>query len=644
MCGIAGIFDLEAGAPVDRHLLQRMVDVLSHRGPDGEGLHLEPGVGLGHRRLSIIDLATGQQPLANEDDTVWVTFNGEIYNFGPLRAELEAADHAFDTHSDTEVIVHAWEQWGEACVERFNGMFAFALWDRNQGVLLLARDRLGIKPLHYAVTRDRKLVFASELKALLACPGVGRDLDPRSISDYFSLGYVPDPRTIFRDVAKLAPGHVLRVARGAPLAPRRYWDVEPTAGLRGLGDAALEERLRELIDDAVRFRRIAEVPLGAFLSGGVDSSGVVACMARQSADPVRTCSIRFDDPDFNEDRFGALVAARYGTDHKIEDVTVEDFGLLDTLVGVYDEPFADSSAIPTYRVCEMARKLVTVALSGDGGDEVFAGYRRYPWHLREERVRRLLPAALRARVFGTLGRAYPGLAWAPRFLRAKSTLLALAKPSVEGYFESVSILPAELQDALFTPAFRRSLGGYRTQDVLAEAYAAAPAGDALSRAQYADLKTYLPGDILTKVDRASMAHGLEVRVPLLDHRVVNFGLGLDPGQRLRGREGKSILKRALAPLVPRDVLRRRKMGFSVPLARWMSGPLRGRVDAALAGERLRALGIFDERVLKGLSDAHRAGERDHGATLWALLMFDGFLQACERRTAAPPAARVVTPA
>jgi asparagine synthase (glutamine-hydrolysing) len=445
-----------------------------------------------------------------------------------------------------------------------------------------------------------------------------------------SLGYVPDPRTIFRSVHKLAPGHVLRVPRGggAP-TPRRYWDVTPTEGLRGLSDAALEERLREVVDDAVRFRMIADVPLGAFLSGGVDSSAVVASMAERSQTPVKTCSIRFDDPAFNEDQFGRMVAERYRTDHNVEEVTVSDFGLLDTLVGTYDEPYADSSAIPTYRVCELARKHVTVALSGDGGDELFAGYRRYPFHLQEERVRGLMPGGLRSGLFGALGRLYPGLAWAPRFLRAKSTLLALSKSSAGGYFDSVSILPTELHGALFTHAFTRGLDGYRTQDLLAEHYAAAPADDALSRAQYTDVMTYLPGDILTKVDRASMAHSLEVRVPLLDHRVAEFGLGVDPGRRLRGGEGKAVLKRALEPRLPRDVLYRKKMGFSVPLANWISGPLRGRVEQAMKSERLRGLGVFDEGVLQGLVDAHCAGKRDYGATLWALLMFEGFLQTIE---------------
>lgn len=633
MCGLSGIFDLQGDAAIDRGLLQLMNDTMTHRGPDGDGLHLEGGVGLGHRRLSIIDLAGGHQPLSNAAGDLWITFNGEIYNYLELREELEAKGYEFKTNSDTETIVNGYAEWGEKVVERMNGMFAFAIWDRRRGELFIARDRVGIKPLHWAITSDRKLVFASELKALLAHPGVSRELDPRSIQDYFSLGYVPDPRTIFQSVHKLAPGHTLLVKRGETPSPKQYWNVEPTPGLHGLTDAQLEERLREALDDAVRYRMIADVPLGAFLSGGVDSSAVVASMAMRSKDPVKTCSITFDDPKFNEDEFGRMVAERYKTDHRVEEVTAQDFGLLDTLVRTYDEPYADSSAIPTYRVCQLARKHVTVALSGDGGDELFAGYRRYPFHLKEERVRGLLPSGLRSTVFGALGRVYPGLAWAPRVFRAKSTLLALAKSGIEGYFDSVSILPTELHGSLFSPSFQHSLDGHRTLDVLAREYDNAPVDDPLSRAQYTDIKTYMVGDILTKVDRASMAHSLEVRVPILDHRIVNFGLGVDPGRRLRGGEGKAVLKRALEPRLPNDVLYRKKMGFSVPMKSWIAGPLKDRVQAALSGDRLRSLGIFDDGVLQGLLDAHCAGRRDYGPTLWSLLMFEGFLESLEEPAA-----------
>ncbi|MBN2885571.1 MAG: asparagine synthase (glutamine-hydrolyzing), partial [Chromatiaceae bacterium] len=375
MCAITGILDLRGGRTVDADLLVAMNRVQFHRGPDEGGLHLEPGVGLAHRRLSIIDLSNGQQPLFNEDQSVVVTYNGEIYNFRELTEELRAAGHSFRTHCDTEVIVHAWEQWGERCVERFRGMFAFALWDRNQRSLFLARDRLGIKPLYYAFLPGDWLILGSELKALECHPGLSRALDERAIDDYFAYGYVPEPRTIYAGARKLAPGHWLRLEQGrAPGEPRAYWDV-PGAPLPALDEAEACEELRVRLREAVRLRLVAEVPLGAFLSGGVDSSAVVATMAGLSERPVKTCSIVFADPAFDESSHAARVAERYGAEHRAQQVDLDDISLIDRLGELYDEPFADSSALPTYRVCELARSAVTVALSGDGGDEILAGYR-----------------------------------------------------------------------------------------------------------------------------------------------------------------------------------------------------------------------------------------------------------------------------
>jgi asparagine synthase (glutamine-hydrolysing) len=624
MCGLVGIFDLRGERPVDEPLLGRMNERQRHRGPDEGGVHVEPGVGLGHRRLSIIDLASGQQPLYNEDGSVVIVFNGEIYRYADTAAELARRGHRFRTRSDTEVIVHAWEEWGEACVDRLRGMFAFALWDRNRRTLFLARDRLGKKPLYYARIADGHLVFGSELKSLLVHPGLDRTVDPRAVEDYFAYGYVPDPKTIFAGVAKLPPGHSLTVVRGRPVpTPRRYWDVafEPSLQVRE-SDAA-----RELIDrfrEATRIRMVAEVPLGAFLSGGVDSSAVVAAMAGVSADPVKTCTISFDDPAYDEARYAAEVARRYGTEHHVERVDPESFELLDTLTDVYDEPFADSSALPTYRVCQLARRHVTVALSGDGGDESLAGYRRYRWHTYEERVRRLLPAALRHGLFGLLGRLYPKLDRAPQVLRAKSTFESLARDSVDGYFHAVSTLGDPLRERLFAPGFRRELQGYRAAEVLREHAAAAPAKHPLSLAQYLDLKTWLPGDILVKVDRASMAHALEVRSPLLDHTLVEWLARLPPGLKVRGREGKYLFKKVLEPLLPHETLYRRKMGFSVPLARWFRGPLRERVRESLLGPVLGASGWFDRAFLEHLIDAHEAGVRDYSVPIWSLLMFEAF--------------------
>ncbi|WP_018144826.1 XrtA/PEP-CTERM system amidotransferase [Thioalkalivibrio sp. AKL6] len=626
MCGITGIFDLRDRQPINRSLLEAMNETQFHRGPDEGGVHLEPGVGLAHRRLSIIDLSGGQQPLFNEDETVVVTYNGEIYNFPELTAELQQAGHRFRSHCDTEVIVHAWEEWGEACVQRFRGMFAFAVWDRNRDTLFLARDRLGIKPLYYSALADGHLIFGSELKALMAHPGMPRHMDPHAVEDYFAFGYVPEPRSIFRGVHKLPPGHTLTVRRGQGnlSEPREYWDIP--FGDSGVADAAnAAEELTARLREAVDVRMVAEVPLGAFLSGGVDSSAVVAMMAGLSDDPVRTSSIGFADPAYDESRYARMVAERYHTDHRTQEVDPDDFALLDRLSGLYDEPFADSSALPTYRVCEQARRQVVVALSGDGGDENLAGYRRYRHHLAEERLRAPLPLGLRRAVFGTLARWYPKADWAPRPFRARATFQALARDSVEGYFQGVSILRDDLRAHLFSPAFRRSLQGYSAVEVLRRHAARAPTEHPLSLVQYLDMKTYLPGDILTKVDRASMAHSLEVRVPLLDHQLVEWTSGLPPDLKLRGAEGKYVLKKAMEPYLPEEILYRRKKGFAVPVAEWFRGPLRERMRAQVLGPRIADSGIFDMDYLKTLVDQHTSGARDHSPALWSLLMFEGFL-------------------
>ncbi|HNL98196.1 MAG TPA: asparagine synthase (glutamine-hydrolyzing), partial [Accumulibacter sp.] len=445
MCGITGIFDLRGQRELDRGTLARMNESQHHRGPDEGGTHLEPGLGLGHRRLSIIDLSTGQQPLYNEDKSVCVVFNGEIYNYQELIPELLSLGHVFHTRSDTEVIVHAWESWGEACVQRFRGMFAFALWDRNRQTLFLARDRLAVKPLFYAHLADGLFLFGSELKSLLAHGGLPRDIDPLAVEEYFALGYVAEPRTIFCQARKLPPGHTLTLRRGQPPAePKAYWDLRFSLHQ----PLALEEACDELnkrLRESVRLRMISEVPLGAFLSGGVDSSAVVALMAGLSPAPVNTCSIAFDDPAFDEAKFARIVADRYQTNHHCEMVASDDFDLVDTLARLYDEPYADSSAIPTYRVCQLARQHVTVALSGDGGDETFGGYRRYRLHMMEERMRSALPLALRRPLFGLLGRVYPKADWAPRVFRAKTTFEGMARTAVEAYFHSVSILRAPMR-------------------------------------------------------------------------------------------------------------------------------------------------------------------------------------------------------
>ena len=626
MCGITGIFDTRGKRDVGREILVRMNETQFHRGPDEGGTHLEPGVGLGHRRLSIIDLSTGQQPLYNEDGSVCVVFNGEIYNYQELIPELQALGHVFHTRSDTEVIVHAWEAWGEACVERFRGMFAFALWDRGRETLFLARDRLGVKPLFYALLGDGQLLFGSELKSLLAHGGLEREMDPLAVEEYFALGYVAEPRTIFRGATKLPPGHTLTVRRGAKLpAPREYWDVHFTLDNR-MSDGDACEELNRRIDESVRLRMISEVPLGAFLSGGVDSSGVVAAMARISADPVNTCSIAFSDPAFNEAEFAKLVADRYKTRHFVDLVESDDFDLIDTLARLYDEPYADSSAIPTYRVCQLARRHVTVALSGDGGDESLGGYRRYRLHLMEEHMRSMLPLGLRRPLFGILGHVYPKADWAPRFVRAKTTFQALARNSVEAYFHSVSILRDAMRQQLFSGSFKSALGGYQALEVFKHHAGKANTDDPLALIQYLDLKTYLVGDINTKVDRASMAHSLEVREPLMDHPLVEWLASLPPDLKIRGQEGKWLFKKALEPRLPNEVLYRPKMGFAVPLARWFRGPLRQRVRDSLLGDTLAATGWFNRSYLEHLVAAHDSGARDYSRPIWTVLMFEAFLR------------------
>jgi len=597
-----------------------------HRGPDEEDIYTEGSVGLGHTRLSIIDLADGQQPMSSADGKTTIVFNGEIYNFIALRDDLIARGHQFRTHSDTEVILASYREYGEACVDRLRGMFAFAIWDANRKTLFLARDRLGIKPLFYAETRTGQFIFGSELKSITAHPELSRQVDPRSIEDYFTLGYVPEPRTIYEHAFKLSPGHTLTVeSETKQLQLRQYWDV-PTREISPMSTDDACARLLDLMTEAVDIRQISEVPLGAFLSGGVDSSSVVAIMASGRDTPVTTCSMAFDEPQYNEADFARSVAERYGTNHHEEEVSAKDFDLLDELGRIYDEPYADSSAIPTYRVCELARRHVTVALSGDGGDEVLAGYRRYRWHMNEETVRRRLPSSIREPLFGALAAVYPKADWAPRFLRAKTTLQGLSRNSVDAYLHSVSLIRPPQRAALFSDDLRRQLQGYRSSEVFATHAANYQGDDPLKLIQYLDLKTYLVGDILTKVDRASMAHSLEVRVPLLDHRFLEWAMTIPSNLNLHRGEGKYILKKAMEPLLPSDVLYRTKMGFSVPISEWFRTSLKERIREVATSEAMLESGYFNMEHIGWMVDQHQRGLAEFGTPLWTLLMFDGFLR------------------
>ena len=624
MCGIAGIFHPTGESPVDAGLLARMTTALAHRGPDGDGFHVEPHIGLGHRRLAIIDIGGGHQPMFNEDRSVAIVFNGEIYNFATLRPKLEALGHRFASdHSDTETIVHAWESWGPDCLDHLSGMFAFAIWDRNRGCLFLARDRMGKKPIYYATDSAGRVVFASEMAGLAMVPTLPRRIDPAAVEDFFAFGYVPEPGSIFAGIRRLPAAHFLLLERGKPAAePRRYWDV-PTRAVATDATAAAQDLIARLTA-ATATRMVSDVPLGAFLSGGVDSSAVVALAAQARRDPLDTFTIGFDGAE-DETPFAAMVARRYGTRQHTERAAAVDVIEAARMQGrIFGEPFGDASSVPTFSVCALARRHATVALSGDGGDEVFAGYRRYRWHTLVESIRALLPAGVRRHAIGTLARIYPKLDRAPRWLRARHTLTELSLDSALGYARTVTKVQRERRHRLFSPALSASLDGHDATATIVALMDGCPSEDALAQAQYVDLHTWLPGDILTKVDRASMANSLEVRAPFLDHDVVAWGLSLPAGLKLRGGEGKRLLKRALEPLLPREVLYRPKQGFATSPAATFRREA-GRLRARLLGETMEASGLFALPALARLIDEHEAGSLDHAAPLWLLLVFEGFL-------------------
>ncbi|HOB13583.1 MAG TPA: amidotransferase 1, exosortase A system-associated [Novosphingobium sp.] len=622
MCGIVGIFHLSTPKPVDPARIEKMCAAMPHRGPDGQGVWTAPGVGLGHLRLSIIDLAGSPQPMASSDGRAMLVFNGEIYNYRELREELRAGGAEFHTDGDSEVILAAWQRWGPDCLPRLHGMFAFAIYDLGQRTLFLARDRLGVKPLFYAPLSDGSLAFASELKGLVAHPLLRREIDPLAVEDYLAWGYVPDHRSILAGVHKLPAGHSLLLRHDAPLpAPRQWWDVSFAERRKGRA-ADLEAELLHLLRQAVTSRMVSDVPLGAFLSGGVDSSSVVALMAEASASPVKTCSIGFDVQSLDETGYADQVARRFATDHRARQVSPDDFEHIDTLAAMFDEPFADASALPTWRVCQLARETVTVALSGDGADEAFAGYRRHKFQHGEDRMRALLPQALRGPLFGGLGAIYPKADWAPRPLRAKSTLQALGASSEAGYARAVSITPPELRDALYSEDFLRLRGDYRAEQPWEAMMRKAPARSGLDRAQYADLKFWLPGDILTKVDRTSMAVSLEAREPLLDHRLIEFAACLPEDLRLRRGKGKWLLKKAMRRYLPDDILFRQKQGFVTPIAQWLRGPLASTAREIASSAALARTGWFDKARLSALAEEHIYGRSDHGRLLWQLLMLD----------------------
>lgn len=618
MCGIAGAVWNESEKAVEPPVLQRMIDVLAHRGPDGEGMYCQ-GAALGHRRLSIIDLAGGHQPMSNEDGTVWIVLNGEIYNFRQLREQLEAAGHRFQTQSDTEVIVHLYEDEGPEMLSRLDGMFAFALWDTRKRQLLLARDRLGQKPLVYRHEPGR-LLFASELKSILQAPGVPREIDPQALDDYLTYQYVPHPRTIFRGIAKLPPGH-RAVWRDGQLDVRPYWQPDFNAE----EDRPAEEyarELRDLLTSSVEMRLQSEVPLGAFLSGGVDSTIIVGLMSQLMREPVRTFSIGFPVSEFDETGYARMAAQRFGTIHEEFQVRPDAMEILPRLVWHYDEPFADSSALPTWYVSKLTRRQVTVALTGDGGDELFAGYPRYLAVWLAEGFDRL-PAVVRRIIAGDYWQHLPsGTRQKSVVRRFKRFAEMLRQPPARRYLEWIAIFGEVRRAALYSEEFLAQLPDADPIEFLTDALGRCNHRDSVTAFSLADLVTYLPCDLMTKVDIASMAHGLECRQPFLDHRVVELAARMPIGLKFRRDHGKRILKETFRDLLPPAIQRRAKMGFGVPLDHWFRHELKNFTQEILLDARATGRGYFRPEAVQQLFDEHQQGRFNHGYRLWALLVLE----------------------
>nr|CRH08080.1 Putative asparagine synthase (Glutamine-hydrolyzing) [Candidatus Magnetococcus massalia] len=632
MCGITGIVDLKASRTPERPVLQAMRDSLSHRGPDGEGLFIQPGVGLGHRRLAIIDLAGGQQPISDPAQQATLVFNGEIYNYQELRAQLQSLGVTFRTQSDSEVILMGWLTWGAGVVERLRGMFAFALWEHAARTLHLVRDRLGIKPLYYGVTPSGWLLFGSELKALLQHPEQPRQIDPSAVVDYFTFGYLPDPVSIYQGVQKLEPGCMVRFSPGSLQGHhQRYWDLDFTT--QSIGEADAQQQLEEQLVGAVASHMVSDVPIGAFLSGGVDSSVVAAQMAAQSVDPILALTIGFGqgraEQAHDESPYAQAVAAHIGANHQIDRVDPHQLERLQQLPSLYDEPFADSSAWPTWLVCEAARRSVKVVLSGDGGDENFAGYDRHGLFMAEQAVRARIPAALRRLLFRPLGALYPKLDFAPRFLRAKTTFQALGISPIEGLLWGNAILNPSQRSQLLSQDLNRL--DHQPISHYERLLKGIPDGDFFQQMLYLDFKTFLASRVLTKVDRASMAVGLEVRVPLLDHQLVGWAAGLPANYKRQGGEGKRLLKQHAARLVPKQTVYRPKMGFNLPLAAWLRGPLKPQMEALSRSQHLHESGLFDRQGIGKMVQGHLSGMQNHASSLWALWMFEGFLKRVHQR-------------
>jgi asparagine synthase (glutamine-hydrolysing) len=624
MCGICGFATPRNAPPVPEDVLVRMCRTIVHRGPDDEGIHAEPGVGLGNRRLSIIDVAGGHQPLSNEAGTIWIAYNGEAYNYAEVRDILIARGHAFATHSDTETIVHAYEEWGLDGIHRFRGMFAFALWEREKRRLRLVRDRIGIKPLYYALLPDGTLVFGSELKTILAFPGVEREIEPEALDLFLTLEYIPAPYSIFKGIFKLPAGAFLTYEDGR-IEVRRYWDIPDVGEAAAEKErplAELTDELYALLKDSVRLRLVSDVPLGAFLSGGVDSSAVVGLMRELGASPLRTFSIGFKDASYNELEHARRIAQRFDTEHEELIIEPKALELTGKLIRHLDEPLGDFSMFPTYLVSEMARKRVTVALSGDGGDEIFAGYEHY----QAQRIARRFGVAAAGRAAHAITRRMrPGERKKGPRNKLRRFTQAFENEARHRHLRWMMFFSAKDKAALYTDGLKARLGGIRPiadREPFRGHFGRLGGFDGTTGELYLDLKTYLPDDIMVKVDRMSMAVSLEAREPLLDHKLVEFAFRLPGSLKLRGLTTKWIFKKTLERLLPRDNIFRRKEGFSIPIKHWLRVELRNLVEDELSETRLRREGLFEPGEVRRMMDAHFAGRENYSHQLWALLVFE----------------------
>lgn len=625
MCGIAGILDLNGTREINRDALNRMAAAIVHRGPDGEGFFTAPGIGLAHQRLAIIDIDGGAQPFKTQARDCVLSFNGEIYNYENLADELTSKGLIPRTRSDTEILAEGLARNGTGFIDQLRGMFALSFWEPDTCRLTLARDRLGERPLYYTQTNDGFLLFASEIRAILASGLIKkRHLNQEAIADYFFYGYVPDPKTIFQDIHKLPPAHILTAGPGMDVQLTRFWQPVFAAN-NALNFSDASELLLEEIDNAVSAQMISDAPLGAFLSGGADSAGVVASM-HQKGENIVACTVGFDEASHDERPFARQIATKFNAEHHELVAELNATALIDDVALAFGEPFADSSALPSFLLAKLARNHVTVALTGDGGDELFAGYRRYPFFLNEEKARSVVPHAIRKTVFGPAGALYPKLDWAPRPMRFKTTFQSLAQSSAEGYAAAVAINLPDRARKMLSRDLQKTLSRYRPHDVIAQAMAGANTDSDLSRIQYADLMTWLPGRMLVKTDRASMAHGLEVRPPLLDHRLVEWAGQLPANFKLENGVRKRVLKKAFEPRLGQSYLNRPKKGFDAPIVNWLRRESGNPLDRLTASHHWRESGYLNDQMIDKMSRAHRSGRANFAQELWSVIMFDAFLR------------------